>query len=209
VSNTDQAVADQGGNGVPAADQPAETPSEKTYSESEVKQRLRGQAKELERLQAAATELERLKAEQAERNKKSAEERGEYERLYNEQAGEFERIKRERDELRGTHDALNELLSTEVKSQVDAIEDKGFRKRIEGLLADRPVLDQRAILSTVLAARGNVVADDATPPAPRATPPKGNAPGQATPGTIDEQRFAADSRYRKRILADAYRREKG
>jgi len=128
-----------------AAEQPA-----RMYSEQELEQRLRGQAKELAKAKDAMAELENLKAQQAERDRKAAEKRGEFEQLHTAEKSRADELESKLGGVQGELEKLRGLLANEVESAVKNIEDNDRRKRLESLLDGRDVLDQRAILSAFL-----------------------------------------------------------
>lgn len=193
------AEPNQEGNQDQGNQEPTPAAAPRMYSEAEVESRLRGQAKELERLKADSELLAKMKQEQETAKAKAAEERGEFKKLYEAQQAELARLKEGLDSAKKKRESYEELMSSEVRARVEAIEDKGHREKVEALLKGRDVLDQRSILSTFLSDKPAV--DDAKK---KAEPPKiGGAAGGKKPGEIDREAFARSSDYRKKAALAA------
>lgn len=160
----------------------AEERPARTYTNDEVEalvaSKLRGQGKVLKELEKKAQRLDELERQRVEAEENEAKKRGEFENLHKAAKADAEAARREAEEYKQKIESLEALLVSEVESQVASIEDKVFRKQVEQRLKGRGVLDQRDILSLVMAARGS-----STPPTQPETPRKlGGAPGQPTRG---------------------------
>lgn len=184
---------EQNQNSAPAPE--AEPPIQETvYTKADIEARLRGSAKEIERLKAAESELLELKAAREEAQKKAAEERGEYQRLYEEQAAKFSALDESHAKATERLERYEALLAAEVETQVGAISDADLQKRVKGLLEGRQILDQREILSTFLAS-----VPDSRPIA------SGGSPGRRKPNKLDSDRFVSDYEYRKNAVLAAFK----
>jgi hypothetical protein len=153
------------------------------YTETDLQAKLRGQGKELEKLR---TELEGLrgveakrKEAEAKRKEEEAKKKGEFEQLYTTTKTEAETARAELEAERSKREGLEKLLAEEVDASLGAVKDEETRKRWKKLLKDKPVVEQRQLLSELVALTGGSI-----------TPPVGQPgqPGRPKPPTPEEIR---------------------
>jgi len=153
----------------------------RTYTHEEVEalvsSKLRGQGKALKELELKARRLDELERQRAEAEEAEARKRGEFEQLHIAAKAEAEAARSQAEEYQQRIESLEALLASEVEEQVSGIEDEALRKQVKQRLRGRGVLDQRDILSLVLAARGAGTSTPAQPGSPRVL---GGAPGKPT-----------------------------
>jgi septal ring factor EnvC (AmiA/AmiB activator) len=167
---------------------------ERTYTRTEVEQRLRGQGAEIERLRAIEAEHAALLAKQAEADKAAAAARGEYEQLYSAEVERARALEAEAAAARAKIEAYEASVAAEIKAAVDGISDEERRTQLVKLLDGRPIEDQRSILAVVLAS------------APKAPVVPGGPPGRPKPQGVDPARFRREPAYRAAIALDEWRR---
>jgi len=127
---------------------------EKIYTQADLDQRLHGQGNEIKRLREVEGNYVKLLAEHESIGKR-------YEAEKSEVLGQLEQTRAElasfKEQIAGQSsivESYEKLMANEVASHVAAIEDESLRTRVEDLLKDRAVIDQRAILATFVGARG-------------------------------------------------------
>lgn len=170
----------------PNAGDPAPKPPKdegKVYTEEQVKRRLQGQGKQLEELQRKLEtyEAKEANARQADRKRKEeeAKKRGEFEALYAEQQSRAEKLEAELQSREERIKGYEQMLQTEVDEQLSAVDDDDAKKRWKNLLKDRPVLEQRSLLTELMRAAG--VSGNQQP-----STPSGGPPGPPKAPTIDD-----------------------
>lgn len=164
--------------GAETAEQPARTYTHEEV-ESLVASRLRGQGKALKELESKAKRLDELERQRAEAEENDAKRRGQFEQLHKAAKAEAEAARSQAEEYQQRIESLEALLASEVEEQVSGIDDEALRRQVKQRFKGRSVLDQRDILSLVLAARGAGTSTPAQPENPRVL---GGAPGKPTRG---------------------------
>lgn len=167
------------------------TQDPKRYTQEEVDAKLRGQGKELERLRAIEAELEAAKKAREEADRKTAEERGNYAKLYEEERASRLGLEETVSKLRTRLEEHDRDIAAQVAARLASISSEAVRSQVAALIDGREPRDQERILSLVLSAQS-------TEPPP---PPQGGAPGGNAGGSPpDDARFVSDSGYRVALV---------
>lgn len=178
---------------------PRATETVKTYTEEEVVQKLRGQGAEIERLRATEKKYEEMVRATEEAARKTAEEQGQFQKLYTDEKARALALEARAAEMEATLKAYDGKRAEAIRDRVAAIKVESVRAQVQELLKDRSVDDQERILSVFLSSQ------ESAPP-----PRQGGAPASTAPAAkpTNDSHLFQDRSYRLDQLQQAWRRAK-
>lgn len=96
-------------------------------------------------------EVEALRAAEEERARKIAEEKGEHERLYREEAEKAKALLAEKESLEGEVSRLKDAAAARISGQLSTIADEADRELVKKLLDGKPLEEQESLLPSLMA----------------------------------------------------------